>query len=84
MEVNKKIKNIAAVACLVMAAAFFIASMQLSSLSSDLDHIADKTSKIVSKRLAVLNKYMIQAKEGDLSEFLRFEDLPEDMVIYRY
>lgn len=84
MEVNKKIKNIAAVACLVMAAAFFIASMQLSSLSSDLDHIADKTSKIVSKRLAILNKYMIQAKEGDLSEFLRFEDLPEDMVIYRY
>lgn len=48
------------------------------------EQVSKKMSARVEKRLAVLDKYAERALNTPVDEFLLFEDLPSDMVIYRY
>lgn len=45
---------------------------------------AQHVGAIVEKRMAILDGYMDRAIKGNVSEWMDLDDLPDDMIIYRY
>ena len=69
---------------ILLAALFFALSLIVNTGSGNSDKVAVKVSQRLEKRMAVLGKYMSSALESEDSRWAELEDLPEDMVIYRY
>lgn len=84
MTITDKTKSTAAVICLILAAAFFFASVKINNLTNDFSHTIAKTEKNIARRLEILDSYVEQVKEDTSSEFMRIEDFPDDMVLYHY
>ena len=70
--------------CIAAAVLVFLLSMVMTTSSADSEHMAARTEKILEKRLKILDENMRKAMEADHSEWMQLEDLPEDMVVYRY
>ena len=70
--------------CIAAAVLIFILSFIAGNASVDSDHVAVKTGRILEKRIGILDAGMRQAMDSDHSQWLDIEDLPEDMVVYRY
>jgi nitrogen fixation/metabolism regulation signal transduction histidine kinase len=59
-------------------------SMVVSILPADVEREARKMERIVSRKMAVLDKYIHSSLTADKTTWTAEYDLPEDMVIYRY
>ena len=59
-------------------------SMVVSILPADVEREARKMERIVSRKMAVLDKYIHSSLTADYTPWTAEYDLPEDMVIYRY
>lgn len=50
----------------------------------DSNAVAQRTSRVLEKRMDLLDQYMQDAHSQDISSWVNIEDLPKDMVVYRY
>ena len=74
----------AGIMAILLAVLFFALSLIINTESGNSDKVAAKVSQRLEKRMEILAEYMSGALgEGD-SQWSEIEDLPEDMVIYRY
>ena len=48
------------------------------------DQAARRVERVLEGKMAVLDGYIGKAVEGDKSEWMDLDDLPQDMVVYRY
>ena len=72
------------VAVLSVALVLLAVSLLTNQSHPDTAATARDLGRRVEQRLALLDRYATQALEADPDEWLRLEDLPEDMVVYRY
>ena len=70
--------------CIALAAVLVLVSLFNSPYDKNIDKAAVKLAERVEKRLALMENYTTQALQAPTDDFLLLEDLPEDMVIYRY
>ena len=83
---NKKnfIRHWVSVALMAAAALALMASLFSGTGRSDVESAALELGQKVEKRMHVLDRYVEKALEGDVSQWMDLEKLPEDMVVYRY
>ena len=84
MSKTLRIRFWSGVAVLAVALVLLAASLLTNPSHPDTGATARELGVRVEKRLAVLDDYARQALEADPEAWLRLEDLPEDMVVYRY
>lgn len=78
------IRTKASTIAVLLAVVFFFMSLMVNTESGDSDRIAARTALRLEKRIALLEKHMTVALNQDSSRWGEIDDLPEDMVIYRY
>ena len=83
MNKTLRIRFWSGVAVLSVALVLFVASLLTIRSHPDTDATARDLGRRVEKRLAELDRYAAEALEAD-DDWLRLQDLPEDMVVYRY
>ena len=83
MNKSLRIRFWSGVAVLSVALALLAASLVTNQSNPDAASSARDLARRVEKRLAVLDRYAAEALESD-DDWLRLQDLPEDMVVYRY
>jgi len=81
---KKHIKDIIAGTFLVASLILLCFALTINSHPGNSDKMAERTSRIISARLDILQGFMNQALESDPSQWLELKDLPNDMVVYRY
>lgn len=70
---------------LVLLSAFILLwATEFSKAPGDTDQAAGRVQKVLNAKMAVLDGYITSAIEGDYSQWMKLDDLPRDMVIYRY
>ena len=74
----------AGIMAILLAVLFFALSLIINTESGNSDKVAAKVSQRLEKRMEILAEYMSGALEEGDSQWSEIEDLPEDMVIYRY
>ena len=84
MSKTLRIRLWSGVAVLSVALALLVASLLTNQSNPDTASTARDLGSRVEKRLAILENYAQQALKADPEAWLRLEDLPEDMVVYRY
>ena len=84
MSKTLRIRLWAGVAVVSVALALLAASLLANQSHPDTASTARDLGRRVEKRLALLEGYATQALQADPDGWLRLEDLPEDMVVYRY
>ena len=84
MNKTLRIRFWAGVAVLSVALALLVASLLANQSHPDTASTARDLGRRVEKRLAILDRYAAHALTSDPDSWLRLEDLPEDMVVYRY
>ena len=83
MNKTLRIRFWSGVAVLSVALALLAASLLTNQSNPDAASTARDLARRVEKRLAALDRYAAEALESD-DDWLRLQDLPEDMVVYRY
>lgn len=71
-------------ASFVLALVLFILSMAGKSAGEDTEKVAQRMAERIEQRILILDRYVLKAQTTDLDQQIHLEDLPEDMVIYRY
>ena len=84
MSKTLRIRFWAGVAVLSVALALLVASLLANQSHPDTASTARDLGRRVERRLALLDRFAAEALEADPESWLRLEDLPEDMVVYRY
>ena len=84
MSKTLRIRFWSGVAVLSVALALLVASLLTNQSDPDTASIARELGRRVERRTALLDSYASQALAADPESWLRLEDLPEDMVAYRY
>ena len=84
MSKTRLIRFWAGVAVLSVALVLFVASLLANQVHPETESAARDLGRRVERRLALLDRFATQALEADPEGWLRMEDLPEDMVVYRY
>ncbi len=84
MNTKAYIKVNGSTICIVLSLLLFFFSLLLSNYHNNADDTAARVSRRVEKRMNLLDRYISEALEADRSEWFSLEDIPEDMVIYRY
>lgn len=69
---------------LILSLVLFVLSMASGNSDGNTEEIAEETAGRIEKRLAVLDKYLEEARNADKDQIMLLEGLPDDMVIYRY
>ena len=69
---------------LILSLVLFVLSMASGNSDGNTEEIAEETAGMIEKRLAVLDKYLEEARKADKDQIMLLEGLPDDMVIYRY
>ena len=67
-----------------LAIAFFLFSHAGGTPDSDARRIADRTERKIEARVRVLDQYLEKARETDAYGLMDLNDIPDDMVIYKY
>lgn len=78
------IKNFLAGGFLAFAVILLVFSLSVSKLPGNTEREAVKVSRAVSKRLHILDEYIGSALTADRRVWAGHNDVPSDMVIYRY
>ena len=73
-----------AVASLVAGAVLFISSLSDTRSPGDTAREARRVERVLNRRVAQLDSYAARALEQDPAEWMSFEGMPEDFVLYRY
>ena len=68
----------------ILAIAMFVLSMASNTSSGDTERIARSARMRVESRLEILEEYVAKALSSETDEHTCLDDLPEDMVIYKY
>ena len=84
MSKTLRIRFWAGVAVLSVALGLMVASLLVNQSHPDTASTASDLGRRVEKRLAILDRFAAHALTSDPDAWLRLEDLPEDMVVYRY
>ena len=84
MSRTLRIRFWSGVAVLSVALVLLVASLLANQAHPDTASTARDLGRRVEQRLALLDRFATQALEADPEAWLRLEDLPEDMVVYRY
>ena len=84
MSRTLRIRFWSGVAVLSVALVLLVASLLANQAHPDTESTARDLGRRVEQRLALLDRFATQALEADPEAWLRLEDLPEDMVVYRY
>lgn len=69
---------------LCLAAVLFLLSATLRITSENAEKTAERLGRKTEKRLEILDRYADKALASDHSTWIGLEDIPQDMVIYRY
>ena len=77
-------KDIASGVLLLASVVCVLLALNLSPYPADSEVAAQKVQKVLSGRMSVLDSYAQKALEGDISQWMVLDGLPEDMVVYRY
>jgi signal transduction histidine kinase len=72
------------VALLSVALVLMVASLLSNQSHPFVGSVARELGHRVERRVALLDRYASEALSADPEQWLRLEDLPEDMVVYRY
>ena len=83
MSKTLRIRFWAGVAVLSVALALLVASLLANQSHPDTESTARDLGRRVEARLALLDRYAAEALTSDPDAWLRLEDLPDDMVVYR-
>lgn len=67
-----------------LAVVMFVLSLAGNNDMNDSARMADKVSHRIEKRLEILDGFVNQACSAPVSELVMIDNLPSDMVIYRY
>ena len=84
MSKTLRIRFWSGVAVLSVALVLMVASLLSNQSNPDIASAARDLGRRVERRVALLESYASKALETDPEDWLRLEDLPEDMVVYRY
>ncbi len=84
MNRKRRIFEVVSVALLVAAACVYATSLMSGVGRADISSAAQRISRVAENRMAILDGYMEKALGGNKEAWLDLNDLPEDMVIYRY
>ena len=84
MNKTLRIRFWTGVAVLSVALVLLAASLLANQSHPDMESTARDLGRRVEQRLALLDSFATEALEADPDAWLRLEDLPEDMVVYRY
>ena len=84
MSRKRIIQHWVAVVLIAAAVLTFVASFFAGSSRSDVESAAQDMSAKVEKRLHLLDGFIETAMAGNPSAWMDLENLPEDMVVYRY
>ena len=84
MSKTLRIRFWAGVAVLSVALVLLAASLLANQSDPDTASTARDLGRRVEQRVALLDRYATQALQADPESWLRLENLPEDMVVYRY
>ena len=84
MSKSLRIRLWSGVAVLSVALVLLAASLLTNQSNPDTASTARDLGRRVERRLAILEGYAQEALAADPEAWLRLEDLPEDMVVYRY
>ena len=84
MSKTLRIRLWSGVAVLSVAVVLMVASLLTNQSNPDTASTARDLGIRVEKRLTILEEYTQEALQADPEAWLRLEDLPEDMVVYRY
>lgn len=77
-------KNNGSSICIVLALLLFAFSLIISTSASNSDHAAQRLGRRLEKRIRILDSYMSEALSSPNGQWLVLDDLPEDMVVYKY
>ncbi|MBP5211167.1 MAG: hypothetical protein J6Z27_04975, partial [Bacteroidales bacterium] len=69
---------------IVLAFVLFLFSFITSDAEHKLSRQVHKTERILHKKQKLLDKYVRQAQDTPVSQWLDFPDFPDDMVLYKY
>ena len=84
MSKTLRIRFWSGVAVLSVALVLMVVSLLTNQSNPDTASTARDLGQRVEKRLTILEGYTQEALRADPEAWLRLEDLPEDMVVYRY
>ena len=84
MSKTLRIRFWAGVAVLSVSLVLLAASLLANQSDPDTASTARDLGRRVEQRVALLDRYATQALQADPESWLRLENLPEDMVVYRY
>ena len=77
-------KDIASGVLLLASVVCVLLALNLSPYPANSEGAAQKVQKVLAGRMALLDSYAQQALQGDLTQWMELDGLPEDMVVYRY
>ena len=77
---HKKLPLIA----LILALTFFVLSMTGNNSGDDTDEVASKAARRLEDRIEILDGHIRTIMDADKHEMVLLDDIPEDMVVYRY
>ena len=80
----KYLKENGSVICVMLTLLLFFFSLLVNSIADSSERVAQRTAKLIEKRMDVLDTYIDRALTEDHTKWLEMPDLPQDMVIYRY
>ena len=84
MKNKKHIFNALTALMLLISAVLMVFSSTRVRSAADADRVAAGVSRALEKRMELLDGYIARALAQDPSTWLSLEDLPPDMVVYRY
>ncbi|MCF0176417.1 MAG: hypothetical protein HUJ94_06240 [Bacteroidales bacterium] len=74
----------ATLVCHALALVLLVLSFFMNQRTDNIHRTVATVSRLLERRLSVLDRYMSRALEQDCSEWMELKGLPEDMVVYRY
>lgn len=84
MKIPGKYKTLIPYILVLLAVLSLALSAVRPGVHGGCDNEAQHVGEIVEKRMEMLDGYMDKAINGDVSEWMDLDDLPDDMIIYRY
>ena len=84
MGVKRSWRDYVSWGLIILGAFVLLWATAIDSAPGNTDQAARRIEKSISRRMAKLDSYMQKALEGDLSEWMELDNLPSDMVVYRY
>ena len=69
---------------LLLAAAVLLRATAFGSSPGNTDQAAARVEKVLDRRMNKLDGFILKALEGDWTEWMELDNLPSDMVVYRY